>query len=254
MYSRISPLIALFIIIATLAVVTRHAAQEPSSSPTPRATTTSPPTQTPTITMTPTITPTFTPQGEQLVTLSVIADGYVNADSPDDNYGSSRSLRLDLEPDIRSYLRFDTSNMTGTIFRVTLRIYANSASTAGFEVHELDEDDEIDEAWDEESLTFTTAPAVGTLIATVGPFAAETWTEADVTEFIMDFDIYDLVLVPLNDTAINLSSLDGDNPPELVIDFTGELIPTETPTLTPTRRPTRTPTPDEGSETEEADS
>jgi hypothetical protein len=252
MYSRISLLIALFVV---LAVITRQMAQEPSETPTPAATTTGTSTQTPTITLTPTITPTFTPQGEELVTLIAVADGYVNSDNPGDNYGSSRSLRLDATPDIRSYLRFDTSYMDGTIYRVTLRIYANSASTAGFEVHALDEDEETGDAtWDEESLTFTDAPPVGTLIATVGPFGEESWTEADLTEFITDFDIYDLVLVPLNDTAINLSSLDGDNPPELVIDFTGELFPTETPTPTATRRPTRTPTPDEGSETEEADS
>ena len=243
MFSRISLLIALFIAIV---LATTVGAQENTPTPTPGDT------STPTIT--PTMTPTFTPEGERYITVTAIADGYINAENPDDNYGTSRSLRLDQEPDIRSYLRFDTSSLDGTMLSVRLRIYANSGSKAGFEIHEIDEDTDEPTDWNEETLLFSDAPAVGALITDVGAFGAESWIEVDLSEYITDADVYDLILVPLNNTAINLSSLDGDNPPELVIDFTGEVIPSVTPTITPTRRPTRTATPEGADQTEEADS
>ena len=42
------------------------------------------------------------------------ADAYVLATSPDKNFGSNISLRVDNSPDTRSYLRFEVSGLGGS--------------------------------------------------------------------------------------------------------------------------------------------
>ncbi len=68
------------------------------------------------------------------LTFTPVADSYVNQSSPTKNYGDNRSIRVDGSPLVRSYLRFNVSGISGTVSKVTLRIYANSVSSHGFTV------------------------------------------------------------------------------------------------------------------------
>ena len=69
-------------------------------------------------------------------TFNPVADTYVNASLPDDNFGSSPALRSDANPAINSYLRFDVDNLVGFIESATLRVYTNS----NFTIEALDYD------------------------------------------------------------------------------------------------------------------
>ena len=103
------------------------------------------------------------------------ADAYVNASNPSRNYGNSIALRTDGSPIRRSYLRFEVPAISGPIVSATLRVYANSASSLGYEVHSTDG------SWGETTINFTNAPAFGGSVGSSGPISGGTWTEVDVT-------------------------------------------------------------------------
>jgi hypothetical protein len=120
----------------------------PTDTPTATATSTvgptPTPTDTPTVTPTPSDTPTPTATFTATPTLVVntftfnpSADAYVNQDSAATNYGMTNTLRADASPLVRSYLRFDVQGLSGTITRVTLRIFTNSNSSTGYDVRSV---------------------------------------------------------------------------------------------------------------------
>jgi hypothetical protein len=99
-----------------------------------------------TATTTPTATPaspTATP-GATGFTFNPVADAYVNEASPTTNYGSSASLRADASPDVRSYLRFSVQGLSFPATSATLRVYANSASSLGYDMRGVS-----DNSWSE---------------------------------------------------------------------------------------------------------
>jgi hypothetical protein len=141
-----------------------------------------------------------------------LADTYVSEDSPDASYGDAMHLRADATPDVHSYLRFHVQNLTGYILGVKLRIYANSGSSVGYQVHAL-----ASNTWDE-STTYNNAPALNNLLGQSGPFIAGTWTEVDVTKYVTGEGMVDLALTTNSSTAISLASREDTNSPQLVIE------------------------------------
>jgi parallel beta-helix repeat protein len=156
-----------------------------------------------------------TPAGATVSTFDAVADTYVNADSPTTNFGGGDELRTDNTPLIRSFLRFDVSGITGTVSRAKLRIFANSSSSAGFEVHALST------TFDETAVTHETAPEVGTLFGTSPAFTAGGYIEVDITAAISGNGIVELALTALGDTATSFGSRESANKPQLVIEFKG---------------------------------
>ncbi len=147
------------------------------------------------------------------LTLTAVADAYVDASNPTSNYGSSTSLRFDGSPTVQSYLRFDLSGVSGTITRATLRVYANSASSAGYTVGG------VAGAWTELGITATNAPSVGTSIGSSGSFSANSWTSVDVTALLGGSSL-SLAMSGINSTNVRLSSREsGATAPQLVLEF-----------------------------------
>ena len=200
----------------------------PTDMPTDAPASTPTPTQSAPDTLSPSNTPPLPTDGPTTLTLTTVADAYVHATSPDRNYGKNIALRTDASPDIRSYLRFDTQGMN--VVRATLRIYANSASSTGFTVRDVTDND-----WLESDLTHNNAPTMGRIVGSSGAFSAGTWTTVDVTSLVTDNGPVNLALTTTGSTAISYSSREGKNPPELVIDF---FPAPPTPTLSPTEIPT----------------
>jgi len=230
----------------------------PTVIPTTDATNTPVPTTKPTNTLAFTTTPlptntpaaTSTSTNPQTITLNAVADSYVSDSSPDSNYGISTTLRTDNSPIQRSYLRFNVPTLSGNVISATLRIYANSAVSIGYTVHTTTT------AWGETDITFNNAPAFGAGISNSGPITANTWSQVNVTGIVTGIGQYDFVIDTANSTATSLSSREGANPPQLVINTDGgNIMPTATisptdtlipvPTATPTRTfiPTMTITP-----------
>ncbi len=155
--------------------------------------------------------------GNGTVTLEPIADGYVNAAQPAQNYGASSRLRTDASPDIRSYLQFNIPSISGIITSVTLRVQAasNLDSGLGVTIGPV-----ASNSWDEGSLTYANAPLVGSAYQTVGtPIANGQWIEFDVTGLVSGSGLMSFALTSANNTALSLYSRQSgsSSSPTLVI-------------------------------------
>src|SRR5215213_158470 len=214
-----------------------------SSGPTPTRTPTIALSATATFTRTPTaVNPTATSGGTGgTFTFTSVADSYVESSNPSTNYGSATQIRVDGSPDVRSYLRFNVQGLSGTVTSATLRVYANSAVTAGYDAHSLS-----DNTWVESAITYNNAPPLGGILGSSGNVNSNTWTSVNVTSYISGNGTYNLGLSTSGSTALSLASREaGANAPQLVIQTGGGTAPTatRTPTRTPTASgPTQTPT------------
>jgi hypothetical protein len=193
----------------------------PSITPSPTFGFTATPSDTPTATSSPTETAapsdTSTPTATPVISTSTfnpVADAYVNEGSPASNYGGLTTLRADATPIVRSYLRFDIQGLSGTITRVTLRIFTNTSSSTGYEVRNV-----VDNSWSESMINYSNAPAVDGITGTSGPFGAGVWTTVDITPLITGNGSFNLALTTTNTTAFSLASREsGANAPQLVIE------------------------------------
>ncbi len=146
-------------------------------------------------------------------------------------------LRADASPDIRSYLRFNVQGLSGTVTHATLRVYANTTSSQGYQVHQVS-----DNTWGESTINYNNMPQVGALIGSSGNFSANAWTSIDVTSYITGNGEFNLALTTQSSTLIGLASREsGANAPQLIIETTGGPTPTPTFTRTPTNTPITTP-------------
>jgi RHS repeat-associated protein len=166
-------------------------------------------------------------------TFTAIADAYVAGDATTTNYGTATTLRADNSPDLNSYLRFHVQGLTGSVTSATLRIYANSGSSVGYDAYAV-----TDNTWTETGITYGNAPALGSQLGSSGTFSANSWTTVDVTSYITGNGTYNLAFSTASNTNINFSSREGANAPELVIVTSGSA--TNTPTATATPGPTST--------------
>ncbi len=172
------------------------------------------------------------------VPFNPVADAYVNAFSPNSNYGKNSSLRVDGSPVMRSYLRFNVSGLGGaTVQLAILRIYANSASSAGLSVLAL-----ANNTWTETTLTYANAPAPGNVIGNSSKFSAGTWVQIDVTSYVKAGGTYNLVLGGLNSTDTNLASREdtAGHMPQLVLTLASLPTSTSTKTISSTETLTKT--------------
>lgn len=187
----------------------------PTFGPSPTPTNTLAATSTPTQTATPSDTPTPTATSPfNIFTFSPVADTYANEGSPTSNYGSATALRADASPLVRSYLRFNVQGVSGSITRVTLRVFTNSSSSAGYEVRNV-----ADNSWSEGTLNYTNAPVMADVSGTSGPFAAGVWTTVDITSLVTGNGSYNVGLTTVSSTAFSLASREsGVNAPQLVIE------------------------------------
>jgi hypothetical protein len=172
------------------------------------------------------------------VSLVPVADAYVYSPSPDTNYGRSTNVRTDGSPDTRSYVKFDVQGINGTVTSAALRIYANSASSVGYNVNSVS-----NSSWVESALTYNSAPAIGAVVGTSSPFSANSWTTINVTGLVTGNGQLSLALTSTDSRAVSYSSREGANPPVLLITF-GDQAPGDPPsaTLTPTNAPMPTAT------------
>jgi len=134
--------------------------------------------------------------------------------NPTTNYGTSNLLRTDGSPIMRSYLRFNIQGVSGTVTRVTLRVYANSASSAGYDIGNV-----TDNTWSESTINYNNAPAIGNSVGTSGAFGAGVWTTVDVTSLVTGNGTLNLGLYTTSSTAISFNSQQSSiNAPQLIVE------------------------------------
>jgi hypothetical protein len=158
--------------------------------------------------------------GPTTVTVTPVADGYVQSDLPSTNFGTSAVLKNNTTPDTRAYLKFDLSGISGTVTNATFRAFTQTSSGSGYELHQV-----TDNSWVEPGLTYSNRPAVGTLVGSAVNFTANTWTSVDVSSVVKNPGTFSF---EMNGTSANLkqySSKEGANPPQLVVSYTPTVTP-----------------------------
>jgi hypothetical protein len=176
-----------------------------------------------------------TTQSTATYTFDSVADAYVAADFPSTNYGLSGTIRaINSAPENHSYLRFNVSDIHGTVTNATLRLYTTSSSATGYQIKHV-----TDQTWEEGTITYANAPAAGALIGSSGNFTSGNWTSVNVTSLITGNGVYDLALTTTSSSTMNFNSRDASsNRPQLIIQTTTGAVPTSTPTTTSTPTPT----------------
>jgi acid phosphatase type 7 len=193
---------------------TASATPSPTATMSQTSTSTSTSTGTATATSTWTATATQTSGGGGSFTFTPTADAYVYSVNPTTNFGSLTVLRADASPDTRSYLRFSVQGLTGAVKRATLRIYANSASTSGINIHAVS-----DNSWTESTINYNNAPSFSSPIGSFSPVVSGTWVSIDITAYLIGNGTYNLALTTPGSTAISLASRQsGANSPQLIIE------------------------------------
>jgi hypothetical protein len=143
-----------------------------------------------------------------------VADAYTNEGSSTSNFGSATTLRADASPLVRSYLRFNVQGLSGSITRVTLRVFTNSSSSAGYEVRNV-----ADNTWTEGTITHANAPAMDGVTTASGAFGTGVWISVDITPLVTGNGVYNFALTTTSSTAFSLVSREGSaNIPQLVIE------------------------------------
>jgi hypothetical protein len=176
------------------------------------------------------------------VTLTPVADSYVDASLASTNYGTNAKLRTDGSPVVRSYLRFDVQGWAPGASRATLRLMPTSNLLTGLQVVRV-----ADTTWGERTITASNAPPLGPLVATTVPPKTGTWLSVDVTSAIAANGLATFGLASSDTTAEALASREsGAGSPQLVIDHpdtaapipsltapaNGALLDTSSPTFT----------------------
>lgn len=153
-----------------------------------------------------------TTPGSATFTEIAVADAYVHGSRATSNFGNSTILRTDASPTINSYIQFDVDDFAGTIQQARLRIYVNSTSPVGVNVHSVS-----DNSWGETSITFNNAPPLGSIVGSTGPYTRRTWVEIDVTSAVQEGQLVTLGLSTTSNTNHSLGSLNSSNDPELIL-------------------------------------
>jgi hypothetical protein len=107
----------------------------------------------------------------------VAADTYVSECNPRSTHGDSPVLKVDGGRQTRSsYLRFDLPNGHRDVKRASLRLYSLRTNRLGVAVQYGAQD-----GWNENNMTFGTAPAPGPYVGHSAELTAKAWVEIDVT-------------------------------------------------------------------------
>jgi hypothetical protein len=118
------------------------------------------------------------------------------------NYGTATVLRVDSGGAETTYVRFVVQGITGTVTKATLKMYANSIQSVGYDVHHV-----ADNSWLEGTINYSNAPTYDAgIIGSSGPFVANQWTSVDVTSQVTGNGTYSFALTSSNVTAISLAS------------------------------------------------
>ncbi len=149
------------------------------------------------------------------VTFTPTGDAYVASNAPKKNFGNTSSLQVNASSNVLSYLQFTISGLTQAPRQASLRLYNLKSSTAGYTLKTV-----ADTTWSARSIDYANAPTVGASVAASGATAAGSWTVFDVTALVHANGQYSFALVGTGATsAASVSSSEGANPPQLVLDL-----------------------------------
>ena len=157
------------------------------------------------------------PAATGALSFTASADARVDESMPTTNFGSREVLRVDGGSGTtqESYLRFDVSGLSGPATSATLLVYATSRTADGPAVFPTTN------TWSETAMTWSNHPTLGGAVADVGPIAADTWVQWDVTKLVSGNGTYSFALAGPSLDGVAFSSREGGAAPQLVVSTDG---------------------------------
>jgi chitodextrinase len=156
-------------------------------------------------------------------TLNALADARVEQANPTTNFGTSSTLAADQSStaQLESYLKFDSTLVTGTVTSAKLRLWtttgSTSATTNGPAVYGVSAD------WAEGTITWNNKPGRAEMAtANSGALAVDSMVEYDVTGLVAS-GIYNFSLVPDSSDGTSFNSRSNSattKRPQLVVNTT----------------------------------
>ncbi len=164
-----------------------------------------------------------TPAMPSTLTFTTQADTYVNASYPDTNYGSATVFRVLSSPDLHALQRFTVQGLAGyPVMHAHLLVYANTSSSAGISALAV-----ADNTWDENSVTYNTAPQLGALLGSSTSFSSGSWVSIDVSSYITGEGTYSFGITTPGTTTLSFAAKEsGANAAQLVVDLQQPTTPT----------------------------
>jgi hypothetical protein len=130
------------------------------------------------------------------------ADAFVYSAQPDTNYGTLTNLRAFASPVVTSYLRFNVSGLAGLeISSARLLVHVNTTSASPLNLQVVENN-----TWGETSLTYSNAPALGGVLASVPSVSAGTWLNFDVSTYVSQEGLFSFAITTPGKTTAFLDS------------------------------------------------
>jgi hypothetical protein len=149
-------------------------------------------------------------------TFTAVADAHVSSAHPRRNFGSQTRLEVDGSPVVNTYLRFNVQGLTGSVVRATLQVNQvgsrSSRIDVGHDVRRV-----ADTTWDETSITYRNAPAIGETIGSSPDSMADAWIAVDVTRVVRGNGPLALAMVGRSATRLSYRSRETSSAPRLVV-------------------------------------
>lgn len=164
------------------------------------------------------------PPSNAVVTL--LGDARVKLSSPNNNYGTSPELRIELDdPDtFESYAKFEVTDIDGEIESAWLRLYVTDGSPDGGSAYSVSNNYiNTNTPWTETGLTAGNSPVItGTALSDLGALDVGDYAEHEVTAAVTGPGIYSFGLRSLSTNALRMSSKEGSIAPRLFVYTTVE--------------------------------
>jgi len=200
--------------------------------------------------------PTESKASSTTVTLTSIADTYVDGNNSGTNYGGLSRMEVDGSPVKIAYIKFDISSLAGkNITSAKLRIRGNADTSAGSNGTQNVKVTSTT-SWSESLMTYSNRPTSSSAIATISGFAPSTWSSAIVTGAVQSKIGQSTISFTIDSGSgdnIIFYSRQADSDPQLVVTYdssTSTVVPTTyTGTNIPTPKATPTTTTSSGCDT-----
>jgi fibronectin type 3 domain-containing protein len=151
---------------------------------------------------------------DETVTFTAVEDAQLDADTPDTNAGTNRSLRADASPKRDFIVKFDLSGLAGRqVLGAKLRLRCIDAGTNGGEFSRVP-----DNSWSESTVTWNTAPATdGTVADAINDVAVGEDYDLDVTPLVTGDGQLSVRVRTTSANSVGYMSSEGDVAPRLIV-------------------------------------
>ncbi len=146
---------------------------------------------------------------------AAIPDGNL-VPKPTNNYGAASTMGTDSSPVKNILLKFTVSGVgTRSVKSAKLRLYCVDSSAKGGDFYRVG-----DTSWQENSVTWSTAPAAGlTALSSLGGVSAGTWYDVDVSSLVTGDGTYSVKVTTTSKDGADYSTKEGSAAfvPQLIV-------------------------------------